>query len=436
MNSFVRIALVTAGIALGVQAVAHAQQPDSVFVISDGGKTVLRLNSDGGFVVLGEDSVGKIPIEGPGARLMWYPARGAFRAGSLHPVCCYSYWDDDMTGYGSVALGLYPIASGDASFGAGRFAKAFGAGSVALGTLSFTEGDSSISTAFGIVDKRAAVSIGLDGRARGPYSLFLGYHGQTLDRNATAIGPWTIVEGSYATAVGSRGNATGSHSIAIGWRAATNSKTGAIVLADRCPTSPNTSLQATAQHQFVVRACRGHKLYTDAALTTGVEVAPGGGSWSSISDVNRKENFEPLDGEEVLRQLREVPVMTWNYKTQDASIRHAGPTAQDFYAAFGLGESEQLINTVDIDGINMAAIKALEERTARQRERIEALEDEVDRQRRRIEEPEAELAEHRRRLEALEKRLERLERLESGKSGHTGQAGQAGVARGSGPSNR
>src|SRR5690606_5149627 len=98
--------------------------------------------------------------------------------------------------YGSVALGLYPIASGDASFGAGRFAKAFGAGSVALGTLSFTEGDSSISTAFGIVDKRAAVSIGLDGRARGPYSLFLGYHGQTLDRNATAIGPWTIVEGS------------------------------------------------------------------------------------------------------------------------------------------------------------------------------------------------------------------------------------------------
>ncbi|HEX7120431.1 MAG TPA: tail fiber domain-containing protein, partial [Longimicrobiales bacterium] len=102
----------------------------------------------------------------------------------------------------------------------------------------------------------------------------------------------------------------------------------------------------------------------------------------------------------------EVPVMTWNYKSQDPSIRHAGPTAQDFRAAFGLGESELMINTVDIDGINLAAVKALEART---RELAEATAE--------IEELRAELAAHKRRIEALERRqkeiLGRLGRIES-----------------------
>ena len=37
--------------------------------------------------------------------------------------------------------------------------------------------------------------------------------------------------------------------------------------------------------------------------------------------------------------------------------------AQDFYAAFGLGENELMINSVDIDGVNLAAIHALTART-------------------------------------------------------------------------
>jgi uncharacterized protein YceH (UPF0502 family) len=81
-----------------------------------------------------------------------------------------------------------------------------------------------------------------------------------------------------------------------------------------------------------------------------------------------------MDGEELLSRLRSVPVTSWNYKTQDAAIRHMGPMAQDFRAAFGLGESELMINSVDIDGVNMAAAQALEARTTAQQSRIEALE--------------------------------------------------------------
>jgi len=39
-----------------------------------------------------------------------------------------------------------------------------------------------------------------------------------------------------------------------------------------------------------------------------------------------------LDGEDVLSRLRGVPVSTWNYRSQDRTIRHLGPMAQDFAA--------------------------------------------------------------------------------------------------------
>ncbi len=73
------------------------------------------------------------------------------------------------------------------------------------------------------------------------------------------------------------------------------------------------------------------------------------------------------------------------------SARHLGPTAQDFYAAFGLGDSDTSIPTVDIDGVNMLAIQALEART------------------RDLDDVRAELAEARQRLAALETALARLE---------------------------
>jgi len=48
--------------------------------------------------------------------------------------------------------------------------------------------------------------------------------------------------------------------------------------------------------------------------------------------------------------VSQIPLTEWNLKTQDPSIRHLGPMAQDFRAAFGLGEDERHINTVDSDG--------------------------------------------------------------------------------------
>jgi uncharacterized small protein (DUF1192 family) len=82
-----------------------------------------------------------------------------------------------------------------------------------------------------------------------------------------------------------------------------------------------------------------------------------------------------------LTKIAALPIQSWSYKSQAPSIRHMGPTAQDFYAAFGLGESELTITTTDIDGVNLLAVQALEKRTAalqaenaRLRERLTKLE--------------------------------------------------------------
>lgn len=68
-----------------------------------------------------------------------------------------------------------------------------------------------------------------------------------------------------------------------------------------------------------------------------------------------------------------MPTLTWNYKTEGEAVRHIGPTAQDFYASFGLGSTDKAISTVDAEGIALAAIQGLYEITQEQAITIEEL---------------------------------------------------------------
>jgi uncharacterized coiled-coil protein SlyX len=57
-----------------------------------------------------------------------------------------------------------------------------------------------------------------------------------------------------------------------------------------------------------------------------------------------------------------LPLTSWNYKTQAKSIRHLGPMAQDFYAAFAVGEDDRHITEIDESGVALAAIQGLNEK--------------------------------------------------------------------------
>jgi hypothetical protein len=82
-----------------------------------------------------------------------------------------------------------------------------------------------------------------------------------------------------------------------------------------------------------------------------------------------------------LEKVANLPVSSWNYKSEPASIRHIGPMAQDFRAAFAVGKDEKTIHAADANGVALAAIQGLyllvQEKDAQlsaQQERIAALE--------------------------------------------------------------
>jgi len=110
---------------------------------------------------------------------------------------------------------------------------------------------------------------------------------------------------------------------------------------------------------FSARAAGGARFYTTANLSVGVNLPAGGGAWAPISDRAVKENVREVNTREVLEKVAALPLNTWNYKSQDSTIRHIGPMAQDFHAAFGVGEDERHITTIDADGVALAAIQGL-----------------------------------------------------------------------------
>jgi hypothetical protein len=175
--------------------------------------------------------------------------------------------------------------------------------------------------------------------------------------------------GGYSFAAGGNSNAaSGVYAFVAGRRAKANTD-GAFVWADGSdfdfpsPSETNFTPQA---NNFLVRASGGVIVITgvDAGglSTAGVRLAPGSGTWASLSDKEAKVQYRSIDPDEILHRVGGLPIGTWRYKSQDPSIRHIGPMAQDFYAAFGVGEDDRHITTIDADGVALAAIQALYQR--------------------------------------------------------------------------
>ncbi|MDQ8195822.1 tail fiber domain-containing protein [Coraliomargarita sp. SDUM461004] len=83
------------------------------------------------------------------------------------------------------------------------------------------------------------------------------------------------------------------------------------------------------------------------------------GTITPSSDRNLKKNFEPIDHAAILEKVVALPLQRWTYKAETDEVRHLGPMAQDFSAAFGLGLNDVTIATVDADGVALAAIQGL-----------------------------------------------------------------------------
>jgi trimeric autotransporter adhesin len=150
--------------------------------------------------------------------------------------------------------------------------------------------------------------------------------------------------GDYSFAAGNRSNVDAAHDYSFVWSG----------------TSDFAGTQSFGANTFTARAPGGVRFYSASTGTTsGVELAAGAGAWSSLSDRNAKANFDTVDTRAVLESLVNLPVTTWNYLAQDEAIRHIGVMAQDFYAAFNVGEDDRHITTIDADGVLFAAVQGL-----------------------------------------------------------------------------
>jgi trimeric autotransporter adhesin len=302
-------------------------------------------------------------------------------------------WDNEADGTNStVGGGRNNWASGSSSIvGGGWYNRASGSSSTigggvnnqASGDLStISGGDNNEAIGYG-----STMGGGIFNRASGTGSTLGGGIDNGADGDDSTIGGgnfnWaygygSTVGGGYdnqasgvgSTIPGGRSNtADGDNSFAAGQRAKANNQ-GCFVWGD----STDAEVTCSNNNRWVARASGGVYFYTNSTLSSGVFVPAGGGSWSSVSDRNLKENLEVVEGREILERVTQLPITTWNYLAQDASIRHLGPMAQDFYAAFGLGEDDVSIATIDLDGVALAAIQGLAEIVEEQAERIEQLE--------------------------------------------------------------
>ena len=94
-------------------------------------------------------------------------------------------------------------------------------------------------------------------------------------------------------------------------------------------------------------------------------------------DRNIKENFAAVEMQEVLDRLSGIPIETWNYNWDDPTIRHISPMAQDFAAAFAVGEDNKHIHPIDVSGVAFASIQALYQMLKESRAEVQELQKEI-----------------------------------------------------------
>ena len=289
-------------------------------------------------------------------------------------------------GAGSTAFGINARASGLESTAMGDSTTASGTASTAMGTSTTAGGTASTALGSGTTASGSeSTAMGQDTTASANNSTAMGFLTTASGDTSTALGSNTTASGSSSTAMGRDSAAGGNESLALGLGVTANGN-GSVVLGSHAVArvvapgtfmfgdrSTATDLVGSLPDQFLVRAAGGVVFHSNASLTAGVQLGPGGSQFLGFSDVRIKRDFRPLDGETVLAKLAGMPVHEWSYIAQDPAIRHVGPTAQDFHAAFGLGEDPLRIGTMDADGIALAGVRAVEARTREMRDAHEAL---------------------------------------------------------------
>jgi len=375
---------------------ACAQHPTAVSSILNGESTpdtTLEVNHNGSLLAPGtynpiaaNDSV---PAEGAGTRMMWYPAKAAFRAGRVGKNKDGTQWDADSTGNYSAAFGLDTKAGAENSVAMGWKTTANGYGALAMGLSTLASGTAAL--AMGDTPEAtasAAVAMGAATSATNAATTAMGSNTTASGLVATAMGDQTTASGKYATALGKNTTAATSRSLSVG----------------RCNSANQPSADGTL---FVVgngSLSSGNCLHSDALVLDTNGNLKISGTLTEGSDRRLKTAIEPL-GDGTLQKLLALRPVRFEFENQRThpSSRQIGLIAQDVQKEF-----PELVSTGSDGMLSLAypklsavLMKGLQEQQAQieeQRAQIAALEGENEKIR-------AENEEIKDRLAALEAQL-------------------------------
>lgn len=155
------------------------------------------------------------PASGAGTRMMWYPDKSAFRAGTVTG----SHWDKDSIGNYSLAIGYNAKAIQPNTFALGTSSSAHGFNSFVLGNSLQTLGGFSFALGNNCTTMDTALfssSIGSSNQTIGKFSSAIGRSNVTTGNYSSALGNLNQPTGEYALVLGYSSMASGSHAISMG----------------------------------------------------------------------------------------------------------------------------------------------------------------------------------------------------------------------------
>ena len=265
----------------------------------------------------------------------------------------------------TVGGGIHNTASGPVSTVAG------GDSNTASGPDSTVAGGDS-NTASGFI---STVAGGVFNIASGHSSTVAGgQHNTASGRFSTVAGGIVnTASGDGSTVAGGRGNtASGNNSFAAG-QSANAKDDGSFVW---CQAGNTCTSLGTNSFQVAIK---GPIYFFDGPNGSGCNLSAGGGSWNCSSDRSLKGDITPIDSRSVLERVAQLPITQWKMKAERSGAKHIGPMAQDFYAAFGLGDDDRYIALGDGQGVALAAIQALYKVVQEKDQQIQQLQQRLER---------------------------------------------------------
>jgi hypothetical protein len=125
-------------------------------------------------------------------------------------------------------------------------------------------------------------------------------------------------------------------------------------------------------------------LYLSAGGAFSAQIATNG-TYTAVSDRNKKTIIEEIDCIEVLSKIEGLPITRFFFKDEDSRVTHIGTFAQDFWSEFECGGNQEIIDddsptspnkmlaTSDVAGVCLAGIQGLIQQNRQLKQEIDTL---------------------------------------------------------------